>query len=353
MPRLLAADPTSNVVERAGFIRSVLIHLITFILSLVLSLYLTPVFRRAALKFSIIDRPCGPLKKQAEPVPYLGGLAVYLSFLLTTAFIYQYSREVLGILLAGAIIVILGLVDDLGVLSPSVKLLGQLIAATVLIKASIYIKLSILPVWVAVALTILWVMAITNAFNLIDIMDGLASGVGAIAALVLVIINYRSGRELIVPLSVALAGSLIGFLRHNFKPAKIYLGDTGSLFIGLMLAALSMNGAYTRVSLAGVLAPILILGVPIFDMLLVMYIRFRRGIPVMQGSPDHFALRLRKWRLSVVQTVVSSYFVALLLGLVALVLIRVGTIAALTIVILVCAICLSFGYYLKRIDMTI
>jgi UDP-GlcNAc:undecaprenyl-phosphate/decaprenyl-phosphate GlcNAc-1-phosphate transferase len=327
--------------------------LITFILSFLLSLYLTPVFREAALKFGIMDKPGGPLKKQEEPVPYLGGLAVYLSFLLTTGFIYQYSREVLGILLAGAIIVILGLVDDLGVLSPPVKLLGQLIAATVLIKASIYIKLSILPVWVAVALTILWVMAITNAFNLIDVMDGLASGVGAIAALVLVIINYQSGRELIVPLSVALAGSLMGFLRHNFKPAKIYLGDTGSLFIGLMLAALSMNGAYTRVSLAGVLAPILILGVPIFDMLLVMYIRFRRGIPMMHGSPDHFALRLRKWRLSVEQTVVSSYFVALFLGLVALVLIRVGTIAALSIIVLVCAVCLSLGYYLKRIDMTI
>src|SRR5262245_23325826 len=196
-------------------------------------------------------------------------------------------------------------------------------------------------------------MAITNAFNLIDIMDGLASGVGAIAALVLVIINYRSGKELIVPLSVALAGSLIGFLRHNFRPAKIYLGDAGSLFIGLMLAVLSMIGAYTRVSLVGVLAPILILGVPVFDMLLVIYIRFRRGIPVMQGSSDHFALRLRKWRLSVVQTVVSSYFVAFLLGLVALVLIRLDAIAALAIVILVCAACLSVGYYLKKIDMTI
>jgi UDP-GlcNAc:undecaprenyl-phosphate/decaprenyl-phosphate GlcNAc-1-phosphate transferase len=330
-----------------------LVHLVTFILSFLLSLYLTPVFREAALKFGIMDKPGGHLKKQEEPVPYLGGLAVYLSFLLTTGFIYQYSREVLGILLAGAIIVILGLVDDLGVLSPPVKLLGQLIAATVLIKASIYIKLSILPPWVAVALTILWVMAITNAFNLIDIMDGLASGVGAIAALVLVIINYQSGKELVVPLSVALAGSLMGFLRHNFKPAKIYLGDTGSLFIGLMLAALSMNGAYTRVSLAGVLAPILILGVPIFDMLLVMHIRFRRGIPIMHGSPDHFALRLRKWRLSVEQTVVSSYFVALLLGLAALVLIRVGTIAALSIILLVCVVCLSLGYYLKKIDMTI
>jgi len=329
------------------------IHVITFVLSLLLSLYLTPVFRTAALKFGIMDRPVGPLKKQAEPIPYLGGLAVYLSFLLTTGLIYQYSREVLGILLAGAIIVILGLIDDLGVLSPKVKLLGQFVAAAVLIKAGIYIKLTVLPVWLAIALTALWVIAITNAFNLIDIMDGLAAGVGAIAALILVVINYQSGKELVVPLSIALSGSLIGFLRHNFRPAKIYLGDTGSLFIGLMLAALSMNGAYTRISLMGVLAPLLILGVPIFDMLLVIHIRFRRGVPIMQGSPDHFALRLRKWRLSVEQTVVASYVVAFVLGLVALVLIRVGTIAALCIVSLVVAASLSTGYYLKKIDMTL
>jgi UDP-GlcNAc:undecaprenyl-phosphate GlcNAc-1-phosphate transferase len=330
-----------------------LVHAITFILSLLLSLYLTPVFRRAALKFGIMDKPGGPLKKQAEPVPYLGGLAVYLSFLLTTGLIYQYSREVLGILLAGAIIVILGLIDDLGVLSPNVKLLGQFVAAAVLIKAGIYIKLAILPVWLAIALTALWVIAITNAFNLIDIMDGLAAGVGAIAALILVVINYQSGKELVVPLSIALSGSLIGFLRHNFKPAKIYLGDTGSLFMGLMLAAVSMNGAYTRISLMGVLAPLLILGVPIFDMLLVIYIRFRRGVPVMQGSPDHFALRLRKWRLSVEQTVVASYAVAFVLGLVALVLIRVGTITALCIVSSMVGASLSMGYYLKKIDMTL
>ena len=329
------------------------IYISTFVLSFLLSLYLTPLFRQAALKFGIVDKPNSPLKKQAEPVPYLGGLAVYLSFLLATGLIYQYSREVLGILLAGAIIVILGLVDDLGVLSPRVKLLGQFIAACVLVKASIYIKLSILPPWVAVPLSIFWVMAITNAFNLIDIMDGLATGVGAIGALILVIVNYRGGRELIVPLSIALAGSLLGFLRYNFKPARIYLGDTGSLFIGLMLAALSMNGAYTRVSLLGVVAPILILGVPIFDMLLVIYIRFRRGIPIMQGSPDHFPLRLRKWRLTVEETVISSFVAAGVLGGIALVLTRVSSFMVLIIMSLTLLVCLSIGYYLKKVDMSL
>ena len=330
-----------------------LIYAITFFLALLLSLYLTPICRQAALKFGIMDRPDNPLKKQKEPVPYLGGMAVYLSFLLTTALIYQYSREVLGILLAGAIIVILGLIDDFGVLSPRIKLLGQLIAAVVLIKASIYIKLSIFPVWIAIPMTIVWVIAITNAINLIDIMDGLASGVGAIAALFLVIVNFQSGREFIVPLSIALAGSLLGFLRYNLNPAKIYLGDTGSLFIGLMLAALSMNGSYTRFSLYGAIAPVFILGVPIFDMLLVVYIRFRRGIPIMQGSPDHFALRLRKWRLSVEQTVVSSYAAAGVLGGLGLLLTRVSTQEVFLIVLTVLFACLSIAYYLRKIEMTL
>jgi UDP-GlcNAc:undecaprenyl-phosphate/decaprenyl-phosphate GlcNAc-1-phosphate transferase len=330
-----------------------IIYLFTFILAFLLSLYLTPLFRKAALKFGIMDRPNCPLKKQAEPVPYLGGLAVYLSFLLTTGLIFEYSREVLGILLAGAIIVILGLIDDLGVLSPKVKLLGQFVAALVLIKASIYIKLSILPIWLSILLTIFWVVAITNAFNLIDIMDGLASGVGAIAAVVLVVINYRGGKELIVPLSIAMAGSLLGFLRYNFEPAKIYLGDTGSLFVGLMLAALSMNGAYTRVSILGVIAPIVMLGVPIFDMLLVMYIRFRRGIPIMRGSPDHFALRLRKWHLTVGQTVLLSYAAATAFGIIALILIQVGSLMVGLIASVVLFVCLSTGYYLKKVDMTL
>lgn len=329
-----------------------ILHCLAFALSFLLALYLTPLFRRAALKFGIMDKP-GGLKKHTEPVPYLGGLAVYLSFLLATGVVHQYSREVLGILLAGAIIVILGLIDDLGVLSPPVKLLGQFIAACVLVKASIFIKLTILPVWIAIPLTVLWVMAITNAFNLIDVMDGLASGVGAIAALLLVVVNYRSGRELIVPLSFALAGSLLGFLRYNFQPAKIYLGDAGSLFIGLMLAALSMNGAYTRVSLWGVVAPVLILGVPVFDMFLVMYIRFCRGMPIMQGSPDHFALRLRKWRLSVRQTVVASYCAAATLGVVALLMTRISASAAIATLSLTLFVCVSIAYALKKVDMSL
>jgi UDP-GlcNAc:undecaprenyl-phosphate GlcNAc-1-phosphate transferase len=149
-----------------------------------------------------------------------------------------------------------------------------------------------------------------------------------------------------------LAGATIGFLKHNFHPAKIYLGDAGSLFIGFMLAALSMNAGYTRTNLLAVISPVLILGIPLFDLALVMYIRWRRGIPVMKGSPDHFALRLRRCRLSVPETAITAYVVGALLGGVALLMSQVrlewaiGTLAG-----TISAACLS-GYLLMKVDMT-
>ncbi|HUD72865.1 MAG TPA: MraY family glycosyltransferase [Dongiaceae bacterium] len=327
---------------------------VAFALAIVLALYLTPLLRRAAIRFGITDRPDGRLKKQREPVPYLGGLAIYLSFLLAlTATLRFDSIEVLGLLLAGAIVVMLGLIDDFGVLTPGQKLAGQVVAVLTLINASIYIKLAFLPPWVAVILSFLWLLAITNAFNLIDIMDGLAAGVAAAAALVLFAVALVNGRQTYAVLLAALAGALCGFLKFNFEPARIYMGDAGSLFIGLMLGALAMNNSYTRTNLVASLAPIVILGVPLFDMLFVMYIRRRRGLPVMLGSPDHFALRLRKWRLTTRQTVLTSWGATLVLGLVAIgVMLASGPVAA-TLLALVALTAILLGFFLKRIDMTL
>ena len=297
---------------------AVAFYAVVFIAATLLSLWATPVIRRAALSFGIVDKPDGRLKTHREPVAYLGGLAVYSSFLIALAATFEFLPEVLGLLLAGAVVVILGLVDDLGGLGPKTKLAGQGIAVWVLIKSGITIKLVFLPYPVQIALTVLWLLAITNAFNLIDIMDGLSTGVALISALFLLIVAAVAGRVMIGVLLAALAGALLGFLRSNFEPAKIYLGDTGSLFIGLMLGALAMNNSYTRVNSVAALAPVVILGVPIFDMLFVMYIRWRRGIPVMMGSPDHFALRLRHWRLTTRQTVIASYVATAILGSVAI-----------------------------------
>jgi UDP-GlcNAc:undecaprenyl-phosphate/decaprenyl-phosphate GlcNAc-1-phosphate transferase len=283
-----------------------------------LSTYGVPIARRAALKFGIVDHPDGKLKHQREPVPYLGGLAIYLAFLVSLAFTFEFRHDVLGIVLSGTLIVMLGLIDDFGVLSPGTKLAGQLLAVFVLIKSGIRIEIASLPDWVDIALTVVWMIGIINAFNLLDIMDGLSAGVGAISAAFLCVVAILNGDQTIAFMVAALLGSLIGFLRYNWQPASIYMGDSGAMFIGLMLGALSMIGKYTEGHSISLLTPILILGMPIFDTLFVMYIRFLRGLPIFLGSPDHMAIRLRHWGLSVQQVVLISYAGAAALGTIGL-----------------------------------
>lgn len=287
---------------------------LTFLMAVLLSIYGVPLARRAALKFGIVDSPDGRLKHQREPVPYLGGLAIYLAFLVSLAFTFEFRQDVLGIVLSGTLIVMLGLIDDFGVLSPGTKLAGQFLAVFVLIKSGIRIEIASLPDWIDIALTVFWMIGIINAFNLLDIMDGLSAGIGVISAAFLCVVAILNGDQTIAFMLAALMGSLLGFLRYNWRPASIYMGDSGAMFIGLMLGALSMIGKYTEGHSVSLLSPVLILGMPIFDTLFVMYIRFLRGLPVFLGSPDHIAIRLRHWGLSVSQVVLLSYVGAAVLG---------------------------------------
>ena len=323
---------------------------LTFLLAAVLSAWLTPRVREAAVRFGIVDRPDGKLKTHREPVPYLGGLAIYLAFLVALALSLRFSEPVLGMLLAGSIVVIVGLIDDLGQLGPWIKLAGQIVAVSVLIKSGIYIKLVFLHPALGVAISVLWLLAVTNAFNLIDVMDGLSAGTAAVASLILLVIAAIDERALAATLLAALAGACLGFLRYNFEPARIYMGDTGSMFLGLMLGALTMELAYTRNNRISALAPALILGVPLFDMLFVMWVRYRRGMPVMLGSPDHVALRLRKWRLSTKQTVWVSYAATAALGGAAIVMMQLSAQGATIVLATLAGTALVAGLWLRRID---
>jgi len=327
-------------------------YLIGFILSGVFAYCWTPILRQAALQLGIVDKPDGRLKKHDNVIPYLGGVAVFAAYLLTIGVLTDFEdRETLGLLLSGCIALLVGLIDDFGVLNPKQKLLGQALAALVLIKSGTFIKLTFVPVWLAIPLTILWVVAVTNAFNIIDIMDGLAAGVAAVAAVSICAANYLAGRDSQAFLAAVLAGAAVGFLRHNFHPAKIFLGDAGSMFIGFMLAALSMNAGYTRVNLLAVISPVFILGIPLFDLLLVMFIRWRRGIPMMKGSPDHFALRLRRCNLSVRETAITTYVVSALLGASALLMSNIQLEWALATMGGTMSLAGLFAYLLMKVDM--
>ena len=329
-----------------------LLYLLTFILALLLALYGVPLARRAALQFNVVDRPDGRLKQQAGPVPYFGGLAVYLAFLISLALTFEFRQDVLGLILGGTLMVMLGLIDDFGVLTPGPKLVGQLIAVFVLIRSGIRIEIAAFPEWLDLLLTVLWMVGIINALNIIDVMDGLAGGIGVIACVWLFVVALVNQDAMVAVMLAALAGSLIGFLWSNFHPARIYLGDAGSLFLGLMLGALAMIGKYTAVNPVAVLTPVLILGVPVFDTLFVMYIRWMRGVPVFWGSPDHFALRMRRWPLSVPQVVLISYAAALLMGGMGVLAMFVSLGVAIGLIGATAVLALVAAFWLQRVDMT-
>ena len=297
---------------------------LTCALAFLLSLYGVPVARQAALKYGIVDAPDGLLKHQREPVPYFGGLAIYLAFLVSLAFTFAFRHDVLGIILAGTIVVMLGLIDDFGVLTPRTKLAGQLLAVFVLIKSGIRIEIAAFPEWLDLVLTVFWMVGLINAFNLLDIMDGLSAGVGAVSAGCLLVVALLQGDQTIAFMLAALIGSLLGFLKYNWHPARIYMGDTGAMFIGLLLGAMTMIEQYPSDHPLSLLTPVFILGIPIFDTLFVMYIRYRRGLPIFWGSPDHIAIRLRHWGMSVPQIVITSYVATAVVGLVGLAMLSVS-----------------------------
>lgn len=291
--------------------QNALLHFaLTFAVSIALAFYLTPIVRKGALQFGVLDHPDGRLKRQRQPVPYLGGIAVYLTFVVTLSILYDFDAYLLGLLLGGTMMVMLGLFDDMKVLPPGLKLVGQLLAALVLTKSGISIQLEFLPEALRYLATVLWLVTVTNAVNIIDVADGLATGVGAIAALALGLVALQNGDPLVAICAAALAGSLVGFLRFNLPPARIYLGDAGSLFVGFMVAALSMIGAYTRHSIAGVAAPVAILFIPILEIALVSLARVARGKAPWRGSGDHFALRLQQRGWSARSIAFSAYGVA-------------------------------------------
>jgi UDP-N-acetylmuramyl pentapeptide phosphotransferase/UDP-N-acetylglucosamine-1-phosphate transferase len=192
----------------------------TFALSLAFALYLTPFIRRGALAFGVLDRPDGVLKRPAAPVPYLGGIAAYLAFLLTLSIVFSFSKELLGLLLGGTMLAMLGLFDDLRVIAPRLKLAGQLIATWVMLRCDIAIQVVALPPSVTIPLTILWLVGITNAINILDVSDGLATGVAAIAALAFFVIAVVDGDLAMAVTTLALVGALVGFLRYNQPPAQ-------------------------------------------------------------------------------------------------------------------------------------
>ncbi len=318
-----------------------------FFLAYFLALVGTPMAREAALRFGVVDRPDGALKNHDQPVAYLGGLAVFTAFLLSIGMTFEFDAELLALLLASTIVTMVGLIDDFGALTPKPKVIGQVVAVFVLLKSGIMVQVAFIPWWVRLIITVLWLVGLSNAFNLVDIMDGLAAGLGVIAATFLLVVALLNGRLVVAAFTVAMIGALLGFLRSNFHPATIYLGDCGSLFIGLTLGALAMVMDYTHYNPLGWLAPLYILAVPLIDTLYVIVLRIRAGRKIYYGSADHFPLRVRRrldgWTAG---TVVVSYAVAVVFGALGLVVLFLDPVSTLILTAVVGAVVLGLLVWL-------
>jgi UDP-GlcNAc:undecaprenyl-phosphate GlcNAc-1-phosphate transferase len=272
----------------------VLVPVLSAGLSLALSLYLSPIIIAAANRYGIVDKPKPPLKLHGEPVAYLGGLVVFAAFLLALAVTFPFDQRVLALLLCASLVVATGLVDDLGTLIPRDKFIGQLIAAIVLVKGGVKVDIAAFPFPADEAVSVLWMVTCMNAFNIVDVSDGLATTAGLVGSLGACVVALLDDDPMIATMSAALFGACLGFLRVNRQPARMYLGDTGSMFLGAMLGAFAMIGEYSRTNVVSAwFVPLCLCAIPLFDLALVVVARLRAGRPIYHGSPDHFAVRLR------------------------------------------------------------
>lgn len=283
-------------------------YLLAFAVPLVVVLVVTPVAGRLARRLGILDHP-SEQKFHHDPTPYLGGAAVAAGLVAIGFLTTGTSAQVFVLLLGGLVLGVWGLLDDWVTVRPPVKLLVEASAGVALWFSDVRAGLFGNEV-LDLALTVLWVVAVTNALNLLDNMDGLTAGVSAVAALTFFTIAAERGDYLVASFALAVAGASLGFLFHNRPPATIFLGDAGSLMLGFLLAALGLKlDLVGENSFVRSMVPVLILGVPLFDMTLVIVDRLRGGRRVSQGGTDHSSHRLSALGLSngaVVGVIVST-----------------------------------------------
>lgn len=274
--------------------------------------------RRFALRFGFTDQP-NQRKIHSRPVPLLGGAAIYISFVIVLVLYGDraYVNQVVGIFVGATLISLMGVADDHWGLGSYVKLLGQLLAAGVLIYTGVQVRIFQSPL--DIAITLLWVIGITNAMNLLDNMDGLAGGIAMIAAIYFTLLAAMSGQYLVGALAAALAGACAGFLVYNWNPAHIFMGDTGALFLGFLLAAVGIKLRFPSNSVMITwMIPILVLGVPLFDTTLVFVSRLRRGKnPLTTPGKDHLSHRLAHLTGSRREAVLLCYLLSCAFGLAA------------------------------------
>jgi len=318
----------------------------TILFSFALSLLLVPVTVKISNRFNI-SKPA----RSKYGKPCIGGTGIYAAFLaavlLSLFFIKAPLAKVSGIILSSSVIMLLGLVDDIKDLRPLLKISGELLGAVALILFGFSTKIIFIPGWANILLTVIWILLITNAFNLLDIMDGLTSGLVIIISSSLLAIAFINSDMFSCVMLAGLIGANMGFLRYNYPPAKVYMGDTGSLFSGFILAVISINISYAPMDRkVALLTPILAMSLPIYDTIFLVFMRIKKKKPIFNKTRDHFALRLVTMGYSVKRSMWVMYLFSVFLAVSAMI---VGVSENLTGLIVIAAVFLVFILMGKKV----
>jgi len=337
------------------------LYILTFLMAFVIAAIMTPFFRFIAMKFNIYDKPITAVKTHKISTPYLGGLAIWTGWTVSLLIIRLISNFPTGtlnnlrsLIIGSFLLLLLGLCDDIkkGGLGFKIKFLIQIIACLVVV-VGFDIRINFIENYVlSVIVSIFWIIGLSNAFNIIDIMDGLSSGVAAISALLFFIIAFPSEMIYVNFCSLALCAACLGFIPYNLsKKMKIFMGDTGSLAIGFILATVAMGTSYTKINPVAIIAPLFVLAVPVFETTFVSIIRMKNGKNPFLGSKDHFPLRLERAGFSRPKILAFIYCMALLFGILAYFVVNSSPVEA-CIIFVVAIVCLIlFSVKLSKIKM--
>jgi UDP-GlcNAc:undecaprenyl-phosphate GlcNAc-1-phosphate transferase len=319
------------------------------------ALIVAPLMIRLLPSLGLVDYPGSAVhKKHSNPTPTAGGPVLAISLLVCYIVLrLPTDREVIGVLSGAGLMLLWGIADDRLGLSPLQKFVGQLLAAGVLVYFGVQVRILRVP-WLNLLLTALWVVGLTNAFNFVDSMDGLALGLAGIASAFFMLVTIDSAQPILAALSAVVFGATIGCYFFNAAPARMFLGDSGSQLLGFLLAAVGI--AYTPDS-AGLpqgvtwFTPILVLGVPIFDMSLVVVSRLRNGMPIYRASRDHTFHRLIRLGLDDTRSVLTMQLAAIVLGLVAFIALDANVLEANVMFGLIASVGLAVIAFFQRMDM--
>lgn len=300
------------------------------------SCFATPFVKWLARKVGAMDVPKDKRRMHNKPIPRMGGLGIFLGFLVSFLIFGKLNTEIRGILIGAGIIVALGIIDDIKALRALPKFLVQLIAAVVVVSHGCRIDNVLgweLPLWLSYSATVIWIVMLTNAVNFIDGLDGLAAGVSAISAgsmlVVALLLVPEPNATMSALILAAILGGCIGFIPYNFNPASIFMGDTGSTFLGFMLASVSVFGLFKTYAMISFAVPFLVLGLPLFDICFAVIRRLAKGQSPMHADRGHVHHRLIDMGFTQKQAVMISYLITVVLGICAVVLTDKGQIQAL------------------------